>query len=554
MNKGVLKRYLANSAIAVTVFVAVLIFVASFFPLARLHDFVYHYVEISRFVKRLISLLLLFITWHLYLRKRLAWMLSVVLLSVSLFLFFVFHHHLVNLIIVVCQTYALAAFLICHRDFKRPSNRLSLKRSALLAVFAMIVVLANAALGRVRLSDNVGEPLSFVESMADTFGIVFGVRDYFSVYDWFVLCFVWFCVIACVVLILHSAIITRKTTVEEKARARALVLKYGMNSNSYLTLEDDKILFFGAKVDGVIPYGVVGNIVTVLGDPICAPDDFLCLIKEFQAFCAECSYQPVFLSTRPTFIGQYAALGYSHVKSGEEALFHLTDYNLAGGKMQKLRALINHANKEVTTHEYKPNEQRDEAIEQGIAAVSDEWLEGKKSSLLRFTVGGVGLDDPLDRRYFYAMDGAGKIVAFNVYLPYANGKGYMADVTRRLNGAPGGVTEKIMFDAFMTFKSEGVEWGSMGPSPLVNVREDGTRDDMASKLLEFIYEKCNRFYGFKDLHRAKEKYSPTEWEPGYIVYPGKIITPDIAYAIVKIKNPGGVTDFLMSSAKAHFRK
>ena len=39
------------------------------------------------------------------------------------------------------------------------------------------------------------------------------------------------------------------------------------------------------------------------------------------------------------------------------------------------------------------------------------------------------------------------------------------------------------------------------------------------KLLEFVYEHLNQCYGFKDLYRAKEKYSPTVWEPSYYAYP-----------------------------------
>lgn len=37
--------------------------------------------------------------------------------------------------------------------------------------------------------------------------------------------------------------------------ARTLVNLYSQNPSAYLTLEDDKLLYFGQKVDGVIPYG-----------------------------------------------------------------------------------------------------------------------------------------------------------------------------------------------------------------------------------------------------------------------------------------------------------
>jgi len=399
-------------------------------------------------------------------------MLCIILLSASIVLHIVLHHHPIGFVIFILEIYALCALLLCYNDFRRPFHRFSR---------------------------------------------------------------------------------TKNLTPLEKARVRSLVLKYGQNPCAYLALENDKILFFGKEVEGVVAYGVVGNVVTVCGDPICAPEDFVNLLAEFKAFCAECSYQCIFLGTTAEYLEQYTMLGYGHVKSGEEAKFKLSEYQLAGGKMAKLRALINHANKEVKTLEYKPNDKKDLEIEKGIDAVSEAWLEGKKSSQLGFSVGGVGLEDPMDRRYFYAVDEEGKIVGFNVFLPFENSNGYMADVTRRVPHAPGGVTEKLIFDGFMAFNEEGIEWGSMGQAPLANVHEEGVKDNMTVKIIEFIYENCNKFYGFKDLHKAKEKYSPTVWAPGYFVFSSKNITPEMVFASIKIQNPAGISDYLLSDLKAKFK-
>ena len=554
MKKSIARNYLANSAVAVMFLVAIIIFAASFIPSPRLHDMIFHTAEINRLLQHVISITLLFLSWHLYLRKRFAWMICIILLSASLFLHFVLHHHFINTIIIISQAYVLIMLLLCYGDFRRPSDRVSIKHSIVFAVLAIIAVFAVTVIGRITFSQSTNEPLTLVQSLSTTMAILFGAYGEYNAYDWFVFILIWFCVAVCFILVLRSATFGIVASMEEKVRTRKLVLKYGQNASSYLALEDDKKLFFGKEVDGVIAYGVVGNVITVCGDPICAPDDFIQFLAEFKAFCADCSYQCIFLGTTDAFLNEYEMLGYHHVKSGEEAIFKLSEYQLAGGKMQKMRALINHANKEVTTHEYKPNDERDLEIEKGINAVSDAWLEGKKSGQLGFSVGGVGLEDPLDRRYFYAVDNDGKIVAFNVFLPYGDMKGYLADVTRRVPHAPGGVTEKLVFDGFMVFRDEGAEFGSMGLAPLANIHEEGIKDDMTAKFLEFVYEKCNRFYGFKDLHHAKEKYSPTVWAPGYFVYSTKSITPEIAYATVKIQNPGGIKDFLLSGVKARFSK
>jgi len=335
-----------------------------------------------------------------------------------------------------------------------------------------------------------------------------------------------------------------------KQHVRALVLKYGQNPASYLALEDDKSHFFGQQVDGVIAYGCVGNVIVVQGDPICAAEDFCALLSEFDAFCNAHGYICVFSDTTDVFLDVYTQMGYGHIKCGEEARFDLEDYNLKGGKAARLRADINHANKAgLTTYEYKPNAQRDESVEKGIAVVSDKWMDGKKSGELGFSVGGVGLDNPMDRRYFYAKNEAGDIVGFNVFIPFAGMDGYLADVTRRLPDAPGGVTEKLTYDGFMVFREEGKKWGSMGLSPLANLHEEGIKDSAVVKMLAFIYEKCNDFYGFKALHRAKERYNPSAWMPGYYVFSGKMFSPHMAYALIKIKNPNGIKDYMLGFLK-----
>lgn len=111
----------------------------------------------------------------------------------------------------------------------------------------------------------------------------------------------------------------------------------------------------------------------------------------------------------------------------------------------------------------------------------------------------------------------------------------MADVTRHGTGAPSGVMETILYDAFQVFKDEGIEYGSLGVAPLAGLENDSSNP--VEKLLCFAYNHLNDCYGFRDLYRAKEKYSPTEWVPSYYIYLPKIPTPNMFYALVTIQNP-----------------
>ena len=159
-------------------------------------------------------------------------------------------------------------------------------------------------------------------------------------------------------------------------------------------------------------------------------------------------------------------------------------------------------------------------------------------------MGTAGLENPMDKRYFYARDKDNQIVAFIVFVPFLGKDGYMADVTRHGNGAPGGVMETIIYEAFQVFKSEGIHYGSLGVAPLAGL--DDEKAEPVEKLLRFVYDHLNECYGFKDLYRAKEKYSPTEWIPAYYIYLPKFPTPDMFYAVVKIQNNNVIREAVQS--------
>jgi phosphatidylglycerol lysyltransferase len=288
----------------------------------------------------------------------------------------------------------------------------------------------------------------------------------------------------------------------------------------------------------------VKDTLVVLGEPICAPEDFTAFLSEIKIYCEENAYSLLFLNATTMFLEQYAKMGLGCVKCGEEPRFYLPEYNIAGGKASKVRLNINHATKAgVIVKEYDPRNERNPELEKNIMEVSQEWFTMKKSSELVFTMGGIGFDNPMDRRYFYAVDAENNIEGFIVFVPFGGMNGYMADVTRHRVNATRGVMEKIFYEAMMTFKEEGIEWGSLAIAPLARLEEE---PEVTAKLLNTIYEKMNDVYGFKTLYQTKLKYNPTYWEPNYYVYYPPIFSPAMAYAIIRIQNPLGIKDYIKS--------
>ena len=535
-------------------------FILSFLPSLAVSERIHISLEMGRMVQRAFSLVLLLVSLQLMKRKQSAWYIAETIFLLNLFRGISGPKLPSQLCLMAGDFVLMAVFFYFRRDFCSLSSKRSKKKALIMLLLSLTGIAANAGLGYhyVKIMTP-GQADSLWDNLLTGAGMIFGMGEGPSgaygashlsdVIFWFS----WGCILAAVLYAMKPWIASRRSQNTDIQHARTLLNLYSQNPCAYLTLEDDKFLYFGTKTDGVIPYGAVGDTVIVNGDPVCADKDFPVLLAEFVDFCQKSAHDLFILSVTDYYLEEYKKQGFGYVKCGEEARFKLSDYEISGKKGAKMRMNINHATKTgVTVHEYEVLKQRDTDIENAFDRITQEWLQEKKSGLLKFTLGSVGLENPMDKRYFYAKNGDGQIVAFIVFVPFLGKNGYMADVTRHGAQAPSGVMETIIYQAFQAFKEEGVEYGSLGVAPLAGLDEKSANP--VERLLQFVYNHLNECYGFKDLFRAKEKYSPTEWLPSYYAYLPKVPSPKMFYAVVKIQNPQGMLDYVRAFVKSLGRK
>jgi len=539
--------------IIVLMVLSALILLSTFFPLAGLPAFFAQELEMKRASERIFSLVLVIMSWKLLQRRRAAWVVTVLVLVALLIQHLVLPIHHLGWVLVAGDLVFLIPLLVFRADFCCPSARESVRRSIGLLAIAAGAILLNAGVSYHLVAQSFpgdGAGRVFWTSLLDTLSLLFGSLDPGTQklpgarFEEYIFWFTWACLLIALLYALQPFITRHLWTERNMLRARDIVLEHGQNPASYLTLEDDKYLFFPTCARGVVGYGVVGGTVVVNGDPVCAPTDFPLVLDEFKRFCTRSDHRLVFLSITDAFLDDYRRAGFGLVKCGEEARFDLASYDIVGKKGAKMRMNVNHATRAgLEVHEYRPLEKRDPALEAAFAHITDEWLAGKKGSLLHFTMGSTGLENPLDRRYFYATDPDGAVKGFHVLCPFAGGKGYMVDITRRTHDAPGGITEKINYEAFLKLKAEGYRYASLGVAPLANLCQDPDGSGPMEAVLDFVYEHLNSCYGFKDLYRTKASYSPTHWVPGYYAFLPKIPRTSMLYAIVRIQDENGIRGY-----------
>lgn len=515
---------------------------------------------LHRALETMIGAILSFISYRLFKRMRLAWLLAVCIIPASMVLHLFKYHDFFTAYSLV-EAFILAVLLVNHSEFSRSPNPISLKVGISLALTSFTLLILNTAVGLSLIKGGFKSLHHFGASLVESVRLLFymdtSVVQFHSriakAFGYSAIILNWFCIFAAMIFILKPLVYHPLMTKKDLQLMRRLLNRYNTNPISYVCVEEDKRFFFSTSGQGAIAYTVAGGAAVCAGEPICSEDGFPELVGEFITFCRHNELDICFCQASDRFLAQFRAFGFGVAKYGEEAMFYLADYNLTGSKMQKVRSAINTATRKgITTREYLPLMNRNLVIENEINAISEEWLDIKKSSELTFMLGTIGLQNPMDKRYFYALDADGRMLGFVVFTPFNGKKGYHADVTRRRKDAPIGTMEKIIIEAFSAMNAEGVEWGSLGLAPLANLRDTEEKNLISDALMEFIYENMNSFYGFKALHHYKKKYSPTHWVPRYIVFYPKVFTPKIAYAIIKAQNPGGVGDFIMTQVRGLF--
>ena len=487
------------------------------------------------------------------LRKKVrnAWLITIVMVSVSMTMH-ISRSGMIFQPIVVLELIILGILIATSSNYTRKVDKTTLKKGVIAGSLIIILFLVNMTSGIYILKDQYTGVERIEEASIRATRLVF-LNDLDSIsyktnhgriYATTMVLAGWASIFASVFFILRPVVMQSLSSEYEHNEARRIVMKNGRNPLSYLALENDKTLFFGSKVEGLIAYTIVSDIAVICGDIICEHKDAPALLREFIRFCDDNYLSIVMLDITSEYLDLYQLAGFGSMKYGEDAVFDLQSYSLKGNKVAKVRAAINRAAKDgIVVEEYKPNEGRNLEIEKGIEFVSNSWFKSKRGTQLKFMLGTIGLEKPMDRRYFVARDANGMIQGFVVFIPFSSGKGYLAEVTRKLNTNAQGVMETIIYEAFMKMKSEGVRWGSLGLSPLANVKEE---EGMFAKAFDYIYENLNAIYGFKTLHHSKEKFSPTRWENRYMSFYPNNLNIMMAYSIVKAQNPDGIYNMIKS--------
>ena len=330
-------------------------------------------------------------------------------------------------------------------------------------------------------------------------------------------------------LLIRPVLARQRATPGERARASEIVRHYGHTSLARLTLLDDKLYYFSAS-GSMIAYVVEGRVATVLGDPVGPPEDVRSSIDGFKEFCGLNDWLPAFYQVLPDHLDAYRKAGFHSVQIGQEGLVDLRAFSLEGGERKSIRGSVNKMKRLGYCAEVlQPPHPRPLLHE--LQAVSDEWLSERKTTEMRFSVGWFDEDYLNTCPILVVRNPEARIEAFLNVIAGFPADEVTADMMRHRARAEKGQMDFLFVSLFEWARQAGYARFNFGLSALSGIGEKPA-DPAIEKALRYVFEHINRFYNFKGLHSYKDKYGPA-WSPRYLIYPNVGTLPAVGAALIQ---------------------
>lgn len=308
-----------------------------------------------------------------------------------------------------------------------------------------------------------------------------------------------------------------------------------------------------AVADGVIAYQAHAGVAILLGDPIVPSGAEGDALDAYASASQRSGYIPCAFSSSEA-LRRAMPEGWRSIVVAEDTLVDLPGLEFKGKAWGAVRTAINRAAREGV--EFKMVRLADEpwSVRAQVRAISEQWTGDKGLPEMRFTLGTV--DDALDPEVAVgiAVDAEGSLHGVTswlpVYGPDGTVKGWTLDLMRRRDGGFGPVMEFLIGASAQHFSEAGHEFISLSGAPLV--RTEGVDANAVYAVLDRIAELIEPLYGFRSLHKFKQKFNPRA-EPMHLLYRDEGDLPRIGIALTRAYLPDASLHELVASAAPALR-
>ena len=492
--------------------------------------------------------ILLTLASRLLRRKRVAWLLTIALLIIS-----IASNLLKGLDIeqAIPAGLLLILLLLLRNSFTALSDRPSMAQGVRVLIGALLFTLAYGTAGFFLMERQYQTQFDLPHALGQTLAIFFtsdngGLQATTRFGSFFItsIYIVGASTISYAVwMLLRPVLLQVGGTDEEREQAGKIVQQYGRSSLANFCLLPDKSYYFSPSGNTVIAYVPKGRGAIALGDPIGAEDDLKDAIIGYQQFCDRNDWYPAFYQTLPDNLDLYRTLGFKAVKIGEEAIVDLHTFTTQGKAGRNLRNALNRFTKLGYQVKFYQPPIADELLNR-LKVISDEWLNEMQGSEKQFSLGWFDYNY-LRNCEIATVESETEIVAFANIIPEYQLNEITIDLMRKLKDTEHGVMEFLFVCLFQHYQLN-YDSFNLGLSALSGLKE-ARQSPRLEGGLDYLYEHLNRFYNFQGLHGFKDKFNP-RWESRYLIYPSLAALPDVVVALIRADSGDRLGDYFRPGA------
>lgn len=494
--------------------------------------------EFSRTFAVVAGFFLIFLSWSLWRRKRVAWIAALmILIASSIGPFIKGHDH----VLFVLSAVNVLLLLLHRRHFRVRSDVPTLRQGVIRFGMSILFALVYGTVGFFLIDERAfGIDFGVGQAIGTTLRLFFslgthGVTPHTRFGSWFEDSLTLVGIVSVVYAtfsLVRPVVWRRRTLPSDRRQAADMINRWGDSALDFFKVWEDKVYFFSSTRKGVISFGQTASSAIVLGDPVAADHiEFERVLAEFLDFCDANDWAVAFHQTPDTHLTEYSQAGLTAIKIGEEAIVDVTSFTLQGRPMKALRSSINRLEREGYRAVYFAPPLSNEILER-LRAVSDEWLEISGRRERGFTLGQFSDAYVRGCPVMAIEDAEGNLLAFaNIIPDWAEGEATI-DLMRRRKDLPNGIMDLLQVRLIEHFRDAGYRRYSLGMAPFVHVGETADAP-VIEKAIRLLYENLSRMFSYKGLHSYKEKFMPA-WEPRYLIYDSDRSLPAIVLALIRL--------------------
>lgn len=317
-----------------------------------------------------------------------------------------------------------------------------------------------------------------------------------------------------------------------------------------------------AVADGSAAFQSHAGVALMLSDPLVSEDRRAEAIEQFAGAAQRAGLVPALFSVGQRSFDAMPA-GWRSLIVAEDTIVDLPGLAFTGKAWAAVRAAINKAGREDITFRMTRLADEPRNVVAQVRKISEQWTGDKALPEMKFTLGTV--DEALDPEVMVglAFNEAGEMQGVTSWLPVygpASGGtdggagadpkviGWTLDVMRRADGAFSQTMELLIASSAQYFAENGYEFVSLSGAPFIHPedRELTPVDQVLTRIGELI----EPMYGFRSLHRFKQKFNPRA-DPLYLLYRDEGDLPRIGIALTRAYLPdASLRDLITAAAPA----